>query len=323
MTAGETPGVGRLVAVATALLLLVGGGAWVLFRATVSEPTVRPVVAPEPALALAHSDTPRVAMVATVLEVRGSAERERSGVWVPLKAGDALTEQDGVRTSATGGVDLQIGDSRSRITVAGGTTLNVRELSSEVHRLGLTRGRLTADYEENGTRALRIEGAGGAGGAVASTRGARFTVLSSGTAVAVATQRGEVGLASGGATVMIPAGSQSVALAAAAPSAAAPIPLDVLLRVARLAAADTLCARVKGVVRPGSQVRLDEEEIPVAADGTFELAVPRKAGLTGVKVAVLEPSGLGREQLIPCRSVAKDAQPVEEPSDVKIDWTQP
>ena len=217
-----------------------------------------------------------------------------------------------LRTGPDGRVELLVGDDRSRITVSERTQVTVAEVTAAVHRFRLSRGRLAVDYQSATDRTLKIESGSGA---VASTKGARFTVLSSGVTVAVATERGAVTLSSNGGSVDVDAGKQAVVTdVKKAPSAPAPIPLDVLLKVAQQARGGG-CARLTGSVRPGSELLVDGKEIDVKPDGTFEVRVADAPGRTQVKLVAREASGKERTQLIAC--AATDA----EPSHVEIDWS--
>ena len=176
-----------------------------------------------------------------------------------LSVGQRLRADDSVRTGRDGRTDLQVG-ARSRLTVAEASQLTVREITEKVHRFKLTRGRIAVDYQADGARLLRIESADGA--AVAETQGARFGVLSTGTAVAIATATGAVNLTSQQKTVEVGAGTQAVAVAGKPPSSAEPIPAKLLLKVADAAPAqdhqgEKLCAEVEGTAPSGSEVLVD------------------------------------------------------------------
>src|SRR6185436_2064807 len=158
------------VALVAALL----GGAWMLFRGTLYRPA-------NAVAAAQAADEPR-ADEAIVVAVAGDAVRlSPGGGTSALAVGQRLRADDSVRTGRGGRTDLQMG-TRSRLTVSESTQLTVREITEKLHRFKLTRGRIAVDYQADGARLLRIESADG--GAVAETQGARFGVLSTGTAVA-------------------------------------------------------------------------------------------------------------------------------------------
>src|SRR5207248_625641 len=81
--------------------------------------------------------------------------------------------------------DLRIGD-RSRLTMAESSQLTIREITQRVHRFRLERSLVKADYKLDGERVLRIESAG----SVADPHAARFSLVSTGTSVAIGTADG-------------------------------------------------------------------------------------------------------------------------------------
>src|SRR2546428_4866810 len=237
-------------------------GAWLLFRGTLYRPA--------PAGPAAHAAQESKVDEAIVVAVVGDVVRlSPNGGTSALAAGQRLRADDSVRTGRGGQTDLQLG-ARSRITVAEGTQLTVREITEKLHRFRLTRGRIAVDYKADGVRLLRIESADG--GAVAETQGARFGVLSTGTAVAIATATGEVNLTSEHKTGEGRAGTQSVAAAGEPPSGAETIPPKLLLKVADAAAAPDrggICAEVVGTAPAGAEVLVDGAPAAVAEDGRF------------------------------------------------------
>jgi hypothetical protein len=251
--------------------------------------------APAPA---APADPSDVAVVA----VSGSVERSgRDGRWTRVAAGDRLATDDALRTGDAARADLRVGE-RSRITVAERSQVAVREVTAAVHRLRLSRGRVAVEYERDGARTLRIEDA--TGQRVAESQEGRFSVLASGATLAVATETGSVTLRAAGKAVDVGAGQQSVA-AAGAPSPAAPIPVDLLLRVADEARSasdpDDLCAHVRGRAAAGAEVTVDDHPVALERDGRFAVRVPRRAGLTAVRVTTRDPGGRSEARDVPCR----------------------
>src|SRR5207302_157301 len=83
--------------------------------------------------------------------------------------------------------------------------LTIREITDRVHRFQLARGRVKADYKPDAERVLRIESSGG----VVESRGARFSMLSTGTAVAIATDAGAVTLRAQEGSVEVGEGQQA------------------------------------------------------------------------------------------------------------------
>ena len=290
--------------VAAALLT----GAWLVFRGTLYRPAP-----PPPAAHVAEEAKVDEAIVVAVV---GDVVRlSPNGGTSALAAGQRLRADDSVRTGRGGRTDLQLG-ARSRITVAEGTQLMVREITEKLHRFRLTRGRIAVDYQADGVRLLRIESADG--GAVAETQGARFGVLSTGTAVAIATATGEVNLTSQHKTR---AGTQSFAAAGKPPSGAEPIPAKLLLKVADAAAAaaqdrESLCAEVEGTAPAGSEVLVDGAPAAVAEDGRFRVRVPAAADKKDVTVAIRDAGGRETIRTVPCGGRA-NIPPIK---DIAIRW---
>src|SRR5438876_10947704 len=275
--------------VAAALLT----GAWLVFRGTLYRPAP-----PPPAAHVAEEAKVDEAIVVAVV---GDVVRlSPNGGTSALAAGQRLRADDSVRTGRGGRTDLQLG-ARSRITVAEGTQLMVREITEKLHRFRLARGRIAVDYQADGVRLLRIESADG--GAVAETQGARFGVLSTGTAVAIATETGAVNLSSHGKTIEVRAGTQSIAVAGKPPSGAEPIAARLLLKVADAAAAqerEGLCAEVEGTAPSGAEVLVDGAPAAVAEDGRFRVRVPAAPDKTGVVVSIRDAGGRETTKMVPC-----------------------
>jgi hypothetical protein len=280
-----------LEAGAVAAALLIGG--WLLFRATIYRPA--------PPAASAHSlEDPKIEEAIVVAVIGDVVRLSPNGGTSAVAAGQRLRAEDSVRTGRGGRTDLQLG-ARSRITVGESTQLTVREITEKLHRFKLTRGRIAVDYQADGARLLRIESADG--GAVAETQGARFGVLSTGTAVAIATSTGEVNLTSQQKTVEVRAGMQSVAAAGKPPSGAEPIPAKLLLKVADAAAAqerEGLCAEVEGTAPAGAEVLVDGAPAAVAEDGRFRVRVPGGPDKKDVTVAIRDASGRETTKTVPC-----------------------
>jgi hypothetical protein len=283
---------------ALAITGAVAGGAWKVFEATLYD-TPAPRESAPPA-----AGTVRAREEVVVVQVTGDVERTSpGGAWHQLLLGDRLHADDAVRTSRTGHAELAVG-SAARLTLAEGTQLHVREVTAAVHRFKLTRGRIAARYQKDGARVLRVEGA--EGDTVAEAEGADFSVLASGTSLAVATETGTVQLRSGGGQVDVASGRRAVATAGQPPSAPTPIPLELLLRVADASRVRSpeLCAAVEGRTEPGSEVLVDGEPVQVAPDGRFAKRVLRQGRKVAAIVLTRAVDGRTSEHRLPCRTFA-------------------
>src|SRR5919201_3146412 len=282
----------RIVSEPAVVLAVLLGSAWLVFRGTLYHPL------PGPRAARAAEEKVDEAIV---VAVAGDVVRlSPNGGTSALAVGQRLRADDSVRTGRGGHTDLQIG-ARSRLTIAEGTQLMVREITEKVHRFKLTRGRVAVDYQADGARLLRIESADGE--AVAETQGARFGVLSTGTAVAVAAQNRAVSLSSHGKTVEVRAGTPSIAVEGKPPAGADAIPARLLLKVADAAAAqerEGLCAEVEGTAPSGAEVLVDGAPAAVAEDGRFRVRVPAAPDKTSVVVSIRDARGRETTETVPC-----------------------
>lgn len=272
-----------------------------------------PRPAPRPAAAVAPAAAP---LKAVVVSVEGEVEHGREGGgWSALAPGETVQTDDVVRTGAHGKTDLRI-DERSHLTLDSSSEVSVRELTSLVHRFRLTRGRMAADYDPHEQRLLRVEDA--SGGSSAETRGARFSVLSTGTTIAVASSAGQVILRSNGSSVTVGEGETSVAVHGRGPSQPGRIPAAVLLKVANAAstASASLCAEVRGEATPGSEVRIDGAPAALDAEGRFHQRVPRGPGKREALVEIVDPAGRRRSRRVPCVPLAA---PIK---DMAIQWNE-
>src|SRR6267378_1451780 len=291
------------VAVATLLLVC---AAFLLFRHTVYQPPTavadrggdRPPGAPQQALALSAPQE------AVVLSVAGSAERSRgAGPWSRLLPGEHLKADESIRTGKNSRTDLRIGD-KSTLAVTESTQVTIRELTRAVHRFRLERGRLAVDYKPDGERILKIESE--SSGAVAETHGARFSVLSTGSTIAVATETGSVNLRAAQREVEVREGQTAAVRQGEAPSAAEPIasvPIPLLLKVAAAISSENeqLCARVTGTAQTGAEVLVDGVPADVDREGRFSVAVPRRPpDKNEVLVAMRDAAGREQSRTLPC-----------------------
>ncbi len=316
----------RPLALALGLLLLVVlllGGAWMIFVRHVYEPPVPPPVAaapphlpeppaPPPEEPLAPEPEPEGA---EVLSVQGEVERSApEGAWTPVRQGDVLHSDEALRTSRTARADLGVGG-KARLTVMEGSSLTVREVTRAVHRFRLTRGRVAADYGADGERVLRIEGEKGE--TAVEAQAARFSVVSAGTTLAVATETGRVNLRTAAGEVEVKAGEQAAASDGLAPSAPAPIAPEVLLRLAEAARAERdPCAAVQGKVSPGTVVTVDGE--PAEVDRLGHFAVRRRRREPGnIRVVAVDVAGRTAERELRCLRPPEEQHSI---SDVKVRW---
>jgi len=288
----------RGVLVALVILFLLVSARWVflhtIYEAPAEAPAPRAAAVPAPAPAPPPAPVIHEAVVESVV---GRVERNLPAGWTNVSVGDRLRADDSLRTSRGAKTALRIGDN-SRLTVTEGSQLTIRELTEQVHRFRV-RGNVFVDYKPDGERVLRIEN--DENGAVAEAREARFSVLSTGTSLAIATETGSVDLKSKDQTIHVASGEEAFARAGEAPRPSAPIPTEVLLKVANAAGAGaSFCADVEGSAEAGSEVLVDGQPVELDENGRFSLRVPRAAGKRLVRVETRDPSGRSKTSEIPC-----------------------
>lgn len=301
----STRGANLRVALAAVVLLV---GALLLFRFAVYE-RPSPAVAPVTRVPVAPS---AMRNEAVVVSVSGNVQKSQGGAWAQLSAGEKLAVNSELRTGKGASTEVRVGD-RDKVTVSEMSQLIVKDLTQEVRRLRLTRGRLTVDEQDPLAPPLRVEDGNGA---VAEGRKARFSVLSTGTAIAVATEKGEVTLTSNMHTVAVTPGSESVAVRGRAPAAPRPVSRKVLLAVANaiIGAHAEMCAELDGTVPPGTELSIDDIVTLPDEQGRFHLKVPRARGKKAVLVALRDASGHTKTREVPC------APSPAEVKDVAIKW---
>jgi hypothetical protein len=278
---GAAPG----AALAAALLLAIALG-WGGFRRWVRAGDSAP------AAAVAAVAPPAV----EVLTVEGRIERRRGEAWEPVARGQRLLPDDTIRAGAGSGATLGVGE-RSRLVLADATELTVREITAAVQRLQLSRGRISVDHQPDGARVLVVESA--RGDSVARAGPARFSVLASGTALAVATQAGVVRLKAAGQEVDVAPGEQSVSLGGQIPSKPTLVPMALLLRIARATRDARGSCIVEGTVEPGAEVRVQGRLVDPGPRGTFAVRLTPTEG-RGATVVTRDAAGRIAERRVDC-----------------------
>ena len=303
---------GRSLAATVALLtvLLAGAGWWGFEKFVRAKPD--PVVQPPPPLADAGVVEEPRRSEARIVSVKGDVQRgAHPGQWTPVREGDTLREHERIRTGEGGAAELAV-DEKSAVLVSESTEVGVEEINRAVHRFRLVRGRVTADYDRDGRRALRIEGTSGQ--VAEAENAARFSVLATEHTFTLATERGKVNLASAGAVVAVAAGQQASASGGAAPAGAGPIPAEVLL-LATGKSGPYGCREVSGTAPLGAEVTVAGEPAVLDSSGRFRVQLdPELRQRQKITVRTRDALGRVEERLIVCRSNGR----VERVSDIEI-----
>jgi glucodextranase-like protein len=272
-----------------AILYVGAAGLLAAVASTLARPVAgpAPVAAPPPRVPVAPAavhDTVRVAAV------RGTVEQARGGSWRPLVAGAELRVDDSLRTAEGAVAELTVGE-RSRIEVAERSEMTVREITQSVHRFRIDRGRLSARYQPDGARVLRVEDDAGA---IVETHGGSVGIVEMGAALAVAAESGTATLRAAGHSVDVGPGRLAVAPRDTPPATAEPIPVGVLLRLAEGAPLPgNRTARLRGTTSPGTRLRVNGVAADVDEAGRFRARIPLHQGENRI-VAVVEDA-LGRK----------------------------
>jgi hypothetical protein len=282
----------RSAGVAVVVFLLAGG----LFAASrvshvLFEPPRR-APAPSAVAAIPDGAAPEDARIFQVVSSDGQVDAFRDGRWLAIRAGDLLTRDDLVRTapgahavlrlSAGGEIEL-----RERVEIrldrlsAAGSTVDLRR-GKVVARVGAPRETLAITARETLT----------------STEGPAHVVVQNDDRgqVSVAALEGTARFAAAGKTVVLSEGTETRALAGAAPADPEKIPEEVLLQVVwPEGERHGESATVEGRVAAASVVTINGAEAPVAADGRFSARVPLREGGNKIAIRAEDLAGRGRE----------------------------
>lgn len=234
----------------------------------------------------------------TVTDVQGRAERRGQGgsEWIAVKALDELFADDKLRTDKDAAVRLSIND-KSRFELAGRSELSVRALTETVHKIELALGRLSVDYEASQNRMLKIVASDDAQGAVAETSAARFVVQRVNGEVTVAAKMGKVKLTAKAASVIVGPQSFSRVKEGRAPEKPEPIPISVLLKVAKPKRHGGKSTVISGKTNIGAMVYVDDEQADVDESGAFRVTIPLLPEQKRVEVVSQTVWGAAKKQV--------------------------
>jgi hypothetical protein len=211
----------------------------------------------------------------TVAEASGDVTIVRGGTRSRAAPGDELRADDAIETAP--GARVALAGAGYRVALDEGGSFDVREITAELSRFRLGQGLVSARVTDEPGRAVEIEGASGS---LVRTRGGDVAVARSGETVAVGVERGAAEFAAAGGAVLLTAGQQSVAAPGRRPSAPAPIPASLLLKVSWPEERTTNQRRivVTGRTQPGAIVVLGDERVEVQPDGRFTHVIALREG---------------------------------------------
>ncbi|MCP4198123.1 MAG: FecR domain-containing protein [Proteobacteria bacterium] len=245
---------------------------------------------------------------------RKSDDREQ---WVDVHEGARLQGYESIRTGKDSSVKLSINE-KSEIELSHLSEVTVGEIAEAVHRLNLVSGKIQVDYGEDAARVLKISIE--ESDAFVQTTAGRFDVQSTDRIVSVATTGGVVKLTAKEKTVIVGAGQTSMVLPGQSPGRAVPIPLSVMLRVAKLQRRVQVAraTTVRGQTDVGARVQINNAPIRVGEDGRFKVKVPLELGKNEIVVVAEDAAGNSRTKSLP--EIKVIPQPSSKVTETKIRW---
>jgi len=203
-------------------------------------------------------------------KVGGRVEvRQKDGTWQSAAPAQVLKASDAVRTgNEEGSYAVLVGGEAYEVQMRPGTELSVEALTDTISRVMLESGVATANVHGHGRHVFEVSAR--KSDAVARTGEGAFAISNNGGTVAVGTKEGEVQLSGGGKMVIVRAGQKATVLPGQAPSEPSPIPTSLMLKVnwpsPRQRHQEFV---ITGTTEPGAVVRVGNQVLPVAADGSF------------------------------------------------------
>lgn len=278
----------------------------------------RLLLGPEPGRAGPSTAPPAPPAVRlAVASASGEVTVVRAGVRARAAAGDELRPDDAIETAP--GARVALAGGSYEVVLEEGGRFDVQEITAELSRFRLGSGLVSAHVQDEPGRAIEIQAAPDA---VARTRGGDVAVARSGDVVAVGVQRGSAEFRSGGSTVLLRGGEQSVAAHGRAPSAPVAIPASLLLKVSWPSERATNQRRivVSGRTAPGAIVVLGDERVTVQPDGRFTHVVVLREGRQRLSARAHSVGGSARAD---GPAIVLDTRAPDARFDTRDLWVQP
>lgn len=227
-----------------------------------------------------------------ILSTVGTVEKKTGAgsKWIPVMSGDELGAKDSIKTEKNARARLAAEDN-SEIEIQEQSEIDLDNLSSSAHSFELKRGQLKVSYRKNKQRTVRVSSA--ETGAVAEAEAGDFVIQNHKGTVSLATTKGETKFTSNDETVVVASGQYSTATKGRSPGPAAPIPLEVMLRVAKtnLKNKNTAIIVIQGQSDPGAHVLANGVDAQMEPDGTFEASIPRSPEQKQIRLTASTPWG--------------------------------
>ncbi|MBN1605013.1 MAG: FecR domain-containing protein [Polyangiaceae bacterium] len=237
---------------------------------------------------------------ASTLEVHGTVERRsEGGSWQSLNEGDPVDINDEVRTGPSSTARLQLGP-QVTVELAGGTGINVAQLSETLSRIRLQDGRVVSEVRGGAGFRFRVQVQGN--NAQAESGAGRFAVLRRAGAPAVfAAEQGTLDVTGSGDTVSLHPGEQTQVVDGGAPSAPTRIPTSLLLKLGRPPPSRlrTRQVAITGQTSPGAVVHAGGAVAAPDAAGQFSMTVALVDGPNEIVVEVEDVAGRRQQAKLP------------------------
>ena len=245
-----------------------------------------------------NENTADAAAKMRILSTVGTVEK-RSGQgshWVPVVSGDELLAKDSIKTDKNATARLAANDN-SELELREQSEIDLNKITSQIHAIDLKQGQLQVKYRKDKSRTIRVSSADS--GSVAESDSGNFIVQNHQGTVSLATSEGKVRLTSNDKTVVVASGQYSTAEKGRSPGPAAPIPIEVMLRVAttNLKAKDAPETIIQGQADPGARVFASGVSAEMEPDGSFEVVVPRSPKQKQIRLVASTPWGSRTKKL--------------------------
>ncbi len=259
--------------IAIALLALVPIAYFVFLREPPPPPMAPPPAAP-PAPPAPQAPELRLSRLdGEVMVHRKGAD----GGWMAATQGQRLEVDDEIRTAPGASVEIAAGEAYT-FRLEPGTVLGVEEIEATVSRFLLQRGMVNANVS-SGTQQVKVRGEGS--DAVATSKGGEFIMTNNGQGtVAVGSLKGDLEFSAAGKAVIVRTGQSSLVQGQGPPSAPAPIPASLFLKVQwpQITETNRRQVVVTGRTLPGSHVVVGSSVMTVERDGRFRGVVSLRVG---------------------------------------------
>ena len=243
---------------------------------------------------------------AQIQRADGSVEIRVGQDWRPAGVGMEVAPGSGVRTGPNGSATVSYGDGIAA-EVNSDSVLRVDRLDDRVARFVVGQGSVVLDVSDaKPGRVVQLAADGS--DAVLETTAGRVAVLNDGKGqLQAAVTRGNAQLSANGGQIDLAEGQQSIIAPGKPPSAPAPIPRSLLLKVQWPKKQTTKRHhRVVGTTNPGARVRVGGRLITADAKGRFSAVVDLREGANRISIEAVDV--VGRTQGVESPEIVVDSK---------------